>query len=143
MDITVEEVERLKQLYNNKVKGSELIRCKVALCLNQKNMYRLIYQNYFGAEKKVRKKTQIEGIFGVTYNTMYLTSAQNKGIHLSTLQDIIRGITNFRKKVENLDDQTILKQLEPIGLSDFVDEDTSEDSLLRFAKKPRPDQILM
>jgi len=135
MDITVEEVERLKQLYNNKVKGSELIRCKVALCLNQKNMYRLIYQNYFGAEKKVRKKTQIEGIFGVTYNTMYLTSAQNKGIHFSTLQDIIRGITNFRKKVENLDDQTILKQLEPIGLSDFVDEDTSEDSLLRFAKK--------
>ena len=56
MDITVEEVERLKQIYNNKVKGSELIRCKVALCLNQKNMYRLIYQNYFGAEKKFVKK---------------------------------------------------------------------------------------
>lgn len=135
MEISVKEVEQLRELYNNKIKGSELIRCKIALCLNQKNMYRLIYQNYFGVEKEVHKKTQVEGIFGVNYNTLYLTSAQNKGIRFSTIQDIIKGITKFRQEVERLDDQTILQQLVPLTVRDFVDEDTSEDSLLRFAKK--------
>lgn len=134
MDMTREEVTRLKKRYT-KIKGSELIRCKIALCLNHKNLYRSVHENYFVDGKKVHKKKQIEDIFGVNYNTLYHTAAQNKGIRFGTIEGIVNGITTFRNTINRLDNQTILKQLDPIVLSDFIDEDTTEDSLLRFAKK--------
>lgn len=139
--------------YAPRIKNTELLRCMLALCLDEENIYRRLLRGLEGNIKKEFKKAlaaEIEDstntqetnlIFGVTHNTLadtVLLPSKNS-VNRSTLSNLVRSTMRFRNAYLALYPDSELKYLEPLVWDDFEPEvvfhQNREQHLYRFGEK--------
>lgn len=137
--------------YIPRVKNSELLRCMLALCLDEGNIYRCLFRNLKGSGKDDLKKAlavnpadsnhETSLVFGITPNTLSDTVLlpSKKFVNRSTLINLVNATRRFRDAYTALMPNNDLKHLKPLIWDDFdpevIQHVDREEHFYSFAEK--------
>lgn len=143
-------------VYKPRIKNSELLRCMLALCLAEDNIYRRLYRSLKGDIKErfrnrmlnsedalngASKLTETSLIFGIASNTLSDTVLlpSKTSVNRDTLSNIVRRSRRFHQTYLEMKPDSELKYLSPLEWDDFdpevIQHNQRESHLLTFAKK--------
>lgn len=142
--------------YEPRIDNSELLRCMLALCLDEENIYRRLYRNLKGTDKEFLKRELVKHatkgngkghnhetklIFGLTPNTLANTVLlpSKAAVNRSSLTSLVDATTQFRKVYLTLFPDSELRHLHPLVWDDFdpeiIHNSSREQRLYSFGTK--------